>query len=272
MENIDEAVLRITHVDVGHANGDVTRLQLYGGPSDIDMVALQNGLTRDLIDHASLPAGEYHWMELGVDLDRSGIRLGSGGHHGLRLADADAFRVHQRFRIHEEEHSEFIMDFDLRHAVQQRRMGGMMGARFELHRGLRLMNVEQAGGLTGMVDPALIDINHPGCDPTPGGNWAYLFPGESVEPDDLSATDTDGAAGPYAMDRVELNSGTGEFRYHFAFVPEGSYRIAFSCSGEWDEPGDDDYPNDPDGRFHFEAFTDPVDVRAGRMTEYDVGP
>ena len=71
--------------------------------------------------------------------------------------------------------------------------------------------------------------------------------------------------------KVELHEGIGEYRYHFAFVPEGSYRVAFSCSSDWDEPGDDDYPQDPDGEFDFQAFTDPLDVVAGQMTGFDVG-
>jgi len=271
MEDVNELLLHVTHLDFGSANGDVTRLELHGGPTDIDMVALQNGVTHDLIDHASLPAGEYRWMELGVDLDRSEIGLGDGGHHGMTLADVNAFRVQEQFTVHEQEHSEFIIDFDLRYAIQQHHMGGMMGDQFEIHQGLRLMDMEHAGGLTGMIDASLIDINHPDCDPAIGGNWAYLFHGDATEPDDLSYTDTDSVAGPFAMDRVELDSGTGQYRYHFAFVPEGSYRVAFSCSSDWDEPGDDDYPNDPDGRFNFQAFGDPVAVHAGQVTVCDVG-
>ena len=272
MEDIDDLVLHVTHLDFGHANGDVTRLEIRGGPADIDVVALQNGITHDLVDHASLPAGEYHWLELGVDLDHSRIGLSGGGHHGMRLAVADAFRVREAFAIREDQHREFILDFDLRNAVQRHRMGGMLGSQFRLHNGLRLMGIENAGGLTGTIDTSLIDINHPGCDPDIGGNWAYLFHGNASEPDDLSSTETDGAAGPFALDRVELQNGNGEYRYHFAFLPEGSYRLAFSCSSDWDEPGDDDYPNDPDGRFHFQAFGDPVAVRAGEVTVYDVGP
>ena len=180
--------------------------------------------------------------------------------------------MQERFTIREDEHSEFIMDFDLRSAVQQHRMGGTMGRQYQLHNGLRLMDVEHAGGLTGTIDPSLLDISHPDCDPAVGGNWAYLFHGDASEPDDLSSTDTDGVAGPFAMDRVELQNGNGEYRYHFAFLPEGSYRVAFSCSSDWDESGDDDYPNDPDGLFHFQAFGRPVAVHAGEVTDYAVGP
>jgi len=271
MEDAQELMLRVTHVDFGQANGDVIRLQLHDGPADLDMMALQNGLTHDLVDHASLPAGDYRWMELGVDLEHSHIGMPDGGHYGLQLGEPEAFRVEQQFTIRSREHDEFIMDFDLRNAVQHHHMGGMMGDSFELHHALRLMNMEDVGGLTGAIDESLVDINYPDCDPAPGGNWAYLFPGDATQPDDVAETETDGIAGPIATDRVELHEGVGEYRYHFAFLPAGSYRVAFSCSSDWDEPGDDDYPQDPDGRFDFQAFSDPVAVVAGQVTVFDVG-
>ena len=46
--------------------------------------------------------------------------------------------------------------------------------------------------------------------------------------------------------------------------------MAFSCSGEWDEAGDDDYPADPDGRFDFHHFSGPLDVVAGQMHRHDL--
>lgn len=52
-----------------------------------------------------------------------------------------------------------------------------------------------------------------------------------------------------------MNYGAGAHEYHFGYLPEGSYRLAFTCSGEWDEPGNDDYPYDPDGRFGFRFFS-----------------
>lgn len=272
MEEAEELVLHLTHIDFGHENGDVTRVPLHGGPTDLDMMQLQNGVTRHLIDNARLPAGRYHWVEIGVDLGRSHIGLQGGGHHGMELADPEAMRVHREFEIHGGHHDEFVVDFDLRHGVRHHHGGGGMGNRYELHHGLRLMHADNAGGLMGAIDDSLVDINHPDCDPAPGGNWAYLFPGDAAQPDDLAVTDVDGFAGPLATDRVELHHGLGEYRYHFAFLPADTYRVAFSCSSEWDEPGDDDYPMDPDGAFDFQTFSDPIEVVAGQMTVVDIVP
>ena len=75
-----------------------------------------------------------------------------------------------------------------------------------------------------------------------------------------------------AIDSVEMEPRNGDHFFVFGHLPAGAYRIAITCSGEWDESGDDDYPADPDGRFDFPMFSDPVDVTAGRMDRFDMMP
>ena len=118
----------------------------------------------------------------------------------------------------------------------------------------------------------MIDINHPDCDDSAGGNWAYLFPGGATEPDDISEPESDSVPGPIATDRVEMDPGTGDHFYHFGYLTAGTYRIAFTCSGEWDEVTDDDYPMDPEGLFDFQLFSSPMDVVAGELHRIDLGP
>ena len=270
--HVDELVLHLTHLELGHANGQTTRLELAHGPASVDMLQLQNGAVHELIDDVPVAAGDYRWMELGIDLERSHVRTAAGGHHGMSFGVPNALRVEQHFAIHAAEHAEFVLDFDLRFGLRERGRGGMMGTRYELHHGLRLMPIDEAGGIVGAVDPALVDVNHVDCDPAPGGNWVYLFEGGAGEADDFAETETDGRTGPLATARVELHHGIGEYRYHLAFVPAGTYRVAFTCSGEWDEPGDDDYPADPDGRFDFQALSPAVTVAAGEVQILDLAP
>ncbi len=272
MEQAQEVVFHVTHVDMGHADGSVTRLELMNGPHDIDLMQLQNGMTHDLLNNAAVPAGNFEWMELGIDLQQSHFGGQSGGQHGMTMGAGHPLRANAQFQIMNGEHVEFVMDFDLRLGIQQHEMGGMMGMQYELHEGMDLMNVADAGGLSGAIDISLVDVNNPACDPAEGGNLAYLFDASVGQPDDLAVTDTDGFAGPVATDIVELHPGVGEYRYHFGFVLAGSYRVGFSCSGEWDEEGDDDYPTDPDGQFDFHAFSGPVEVIAGQMQVLDITP
>jgi len=272
MDEAQELVLHVTHIDLGHADGSVTRMELMGGPQDIDIMQFQNGMTHDLLDMAVVPAGQYHWMELGVDLQLSHIGTMSGGMHGMTLADADAMRALHDFQVGDGQHVDFVMDFDLHSAVQQHDMGGMMGVEYQLHNGMSLMDMANTGGIMGTVDTSMVDINHAACDPAAGGNWVYLFDGAVSQPDDQAVTDTDGFPGPIAADLVEMDVATGIYHYHFGFVPAGNYRVAFTCSGEWDEEGDDDYPTDPDARFDFQGFSSAFDVMVGQMMTMDITP
>jgi hypothetical protein len=256
---MDSMVIRITGMDFGHNNGDVHSFDLAGGPMDVDMMQLQNGVFQGLMSDIEMPVGDYDWMRVRVDASQSHMRdRGTGGQHGFRMGPnaADGLEVHEPFQVQAGVHIEFMLDYDLRQGVRHSH-GGMMGDQYELHSAMRLVHMSESGGLSGMVDPALIDVNHPDCDPAEGGNW-------------VSEVESDGVPGPIAADRVEMDPGSGDHGYHFGFLPEGTYRVAFTCSGEWDEAGDDDYPSDPDGMFDFQAFSDPIDITAGQMHGYNL--
>ncbi len=273
-EDARAMVLHITEMELGHSNGDVIRLELSAGPMNIDMMQLQNGVSQPLITDMAVPIGHYDWIRLHLDLSQSYIELMStGGRHNMQMGSnaMNGLEVHEPFQILESFHEEFMLDFNLRRGVQHHDMG-MMGSQYELHSAMRLIHMDDAGGLSGMIDASMVDVNHPDCDPAPGGNWAYLFPADAIGPDDVAEPESDGMPGPMATDRVEMDTGSGNHLYHFAYLPVGSYRIAVTCSGEWDEAGDDDYPSDPDGRFDFQMFSDPMDVVAGQMGQFDMMP
>ncbi|MEX0915096.1 MAG: DUF4382 domain-containing protein [Wenzhouxiangellaceae bacterium] len=267
-------VLHITGVALGRSNGDMLQLDLPDGANSVDMMQLQNGMFDVLIARASVPAGQYDWMRLHIDPDQSYIDLaGTGGRHRMEMGSsaANGLEVHERFQIQESVHEEFMLDFDVRNSIRHHHHG-MMGDEYELLSAMRLINMHDAGGLTGMIAAAMVDVNHADCDPAPGGNWAYLFPDDAAAPDDIADPDSDGVPGPIATDRVEMESSTGDYFYHFGYLRAGAYRVAFTCSGEWDENGDDDYPSDPDGRFDFQKFSDPLTVTAGQIHRYDLVP
>jgi len=264
-------VLTITAMEYGRDNGDVVHVDMPGGPMSIDMVQLQNGVARQLMADVDMPAGRYEWMRLQLDLDRSYMDMrDTGGRHTLQMGpnEADGLEMHEAFDIRQGQHSDFMLDFDLRQGVEHHQ-GGMMGDRYDLHSAMRLIHMDDAGGVSGTVSMAMTNLEHPDCDPVNGSNWVYVFPGDASAPDDIADPETDGMPGPIATDHVEMDSGTGEFRYHMAYLPQGTYRMAFTCAGEWDEIGDDDYPTDPDGRFDFQAFSGPIEVHAGQMHNFD---
>jgi len=273
-EDARAMVLHITGIEIGRSNGEVMHLDVAGGPMTVDMMQLQNGVFQQLVTDVEVPAGQYEWIRLQIDMDQSYIDMaGTGGRYGMQMGSSaiNGLEARGSFQIQQLTNSEFMLDFDLRRGVPHRDMG-MMGDEYELHSAMRLVNMDDAGGLTGRVAASMVDVNHPDCDAAIGGNWAYLFPGDAAAPDDISELEMDGIPGPMAADRVELDPQTGEHIYHFDFIESGSYRIAFSCSGEWDEQADDDYPADPEGRFDFQFFSNPMNVTAGQQHRFDLMP
>lgn len=273
-EDAMEMVLHVTGVEMGHADGNVVMLEMTGGGMSINMMQLQNGESTMLADGAEVPMGQYEWMRLMIDPAQSHIDLAStGGRHGMQMgSDAEnGLEIMHDFEIGQAQHSEYMLDFDIRRGVQHHD-NGMMGGEYRLHSAMRMVDMSQSGGLMGTVDPAMIDVNHPDCDDAPGGNWAYLFHGDVTEPDDIADVDTDGMQGPMAADRIDMDTMTGEHRYHFGYLDPGQYRIAITCAGEWDEVGDDDHPNDPDDEFAFHMFSDPMEMMPGQMHDNDLSP
>lgn len=273
-EDAMEMVLHVTGVEMGRADGSVVTVEMAGGGMSVDMMQLQNGASTMLADGVEVPMGQYEWMRLTIDPTQSHIDLAStGGRHGMQMgSDAEnGLEVMHNFEIGQSQHGEYMLDFDIRRGVQHHDTG-MMGGEYRLHSAIRMVDMSQSGGLMGAVDPSMIDVNHPDCDNAPGGNWAYLFHGDVAEPDDIADVDTDGMQGPLAADRIDLDTMTGEHRYYFGFLDPGQYRVATTCAGEWDEVGDDDYPNDPDGEFAFHMFSEPMEVTAGQMHDNDLIP
>ena len=273
-EDAMEIVLHVTGIEMGHADGSVVTFDMPGGGTGIDMVHLQNGESQMLVDAMEIPMGQYDWMRIMIDPALSHIDLAStGGRHGMRMGgDAtQGLEVLHSFDVGQSLHSEFMLDFDIRRGVQHHD-NGMMGGEYRLHSAMRMVDMGESGGLMGEVHASMIDVNHPDCDDAPGGNWAYLFHGNTAEPDDITDVDTDGMNGPIAADRIDMDTMTGEHRYHFGYLEPGLYRIAVTCSGEWDEVGDDDYPMDPDGQFSFQMFSGPIEVMHGQMHDTDLNP
>lgn len=279
MSTVDQLVVHVEYVELRHTDGRLVRREPIGGPVDVDLASLHDGRLHDLLTGAEVPAGQYHGLSIGIDPERSHANFSDGSRHQMQFEFAEGLNVDSPFTVHPGEHEEFVIDVDLGQSLHRHHggmggggMGGNTGDYYEFHSVSRMINMESAGGLIGAIDNTLVDINHADCDSAPGGNWAYLFPGAATEPDDIAQDEVDGRPGPLVTDRVELHPGTGEYRYHFAFLEPGSYRVAVTCSGEWDEAADDDYPSDPEAMFDFQAFSDPIEVVVGQVTVFDVAP
>ena len=121
----------------------------------------------------------------------------------------------------------YTIDFDLRKSIVD--PGGQPG--YFLKPVLRLVQNIMTGSVAGKIDNAfLIDAS---CGVN-AANAVYLYTGSSITADDIGSTTE-----PVATSLVELDAGSGEYRYELGYIEQGTYTIAFTCQAELDLEGDD---------------------------------
>jgi hypothetical protein len=95
----------------------------------------------------------------------------------------------------------------------------------------------------------------------------YLYTGANATPDDIynpvdGGTDTNPAADPLVTATTALNS-SGRYAYRIAFLPEGTYTLAFTCDSD-DPAVDENLP--PAVPLKFVSNAQPAAVSAQQTT------
>lgn len=265
VDDAETVVVGITDFELMPAGGASFRVPLFGADStgllELDLVKLSNGQTDTLVREDRLPAGRYEWMQIYFDESASYIRLESdGATYPLLIPDGETgVRLGSAFTMPVNERVTLILDFNLRRSVIE--VPGQSGPngeprRFELKPAIRVMNFSETGGVQGVVDASLVDVNNERClaaNPPLTGNAVYVFEGPDAVLEDVAGNETDNAAPPLASDVAEFNVTEGEFEYHLMFLPQGTYTLAFTCSARADGASDDDYPAPSQSGFDFDA-------------------
>jgi hypothetical protein len=206
-------------------------------PRQIDLLALDGGGSETLLADELLPAGEYEWIRLQVNAGRdasdSFIELEDGSRHPLFIPSGNqtGLKLIRGFTIGVGGTNDFTIDFDLRKSVIH---PPGLGEPYLLKPVLRLVNNLEVGIVDGTVAQALVVD---GCAPA-----VYLFTGAAAVPDDLGSATPPLAstAPPLASTAVNLDELTGAYRFRLAFVPAGTYTLAFTCAAADDDAEVDD--------------------------------
>jgi hypothetical protein len=202
-------------------------------PRQLDLLQYQEGRAALLLDGVTLPAGDYEWIRLIVD-NETGVRdsylvltggeeceltVPSGAESGLKL--------NRGFTLPADGSVALTIDFDLRKSIHA--PPGQQGAAEACTQGylmrptLRIVDDANVGAIAGHVASELVTEQ---CLPK-----VYVFSGAGATPDDLE--DPEGAdADPLVVAGVAVENGSTEFAYHAAFVPPGSYTVAFTCDDD----------------------------------------
>lgn len=210
-------------------------------PRQIDLLQFQEGRAAVLLDGVTLPAGRYQWLRLLVD-NEAGVRdsylvLDSGAECELRVPSGaeSGLKLNRGFTLPADGSVALTVDFDLRksiHAPPGQRGSGLDCTQGYLMRPtLRLVDDANVGAIAGRVDAVLVTAD---CMPK-----VYVFDGADAVPDDIEETSASTPdIDPLLVATVNVVNGATQYDYRAAFVPAGTYTVAFTCGD--DDPASDD--------------------------------
>lgn len=234
VEAADAVVVTFTEVELKPAGGNAISLTL-AAPVTINLLDYQGQVAQPLVSNATIPAGDYSWIRLGVDDSDAYIEI-DGAQYPLEIPSSaqSGLKLNRGFTLAAGGNSDFVIDFDLRKSVHQEGTGD-----YKLRPTLRLIDNLSAGSISGSVADALIldeaCVNN--GDNNDIGNVVYLYTGSVQTPADITGNaDTD----PLASALVTYDDQTNSYGYSFGFVAAGDYTLAFTCDALIDDPLVDD--------------------------------
>ena len=217
-----------------------------GGTADtltIDLLDLQGGNNRIIVQDLELEAGDYDQLRLSVideDTNFSWVKeIASGDELKELKAPSEELKL-GGFTVERGGVQVFVIEFDLRKSMTY----NPGPDRYILKpTGVRVVDVEAAASISGDVDSALFSGNStsPCIDKVDvnDGNVIYLYQGHDLPVANLadnfdSVLDNnapDSAIAPYTTQKVAADGS-----YTITSLPAGNYTLAFSCEAENDDP------------------------------------
>ena len=225
-------------------------------PRKIDLLALTGGTTELLLEYVTLTAGDYSWIRLKVNAERgvidSYIDLLDDSRHSLYIPSGanSVLKLNRGFNVPDGGMASFTIDFDLRKSVHD---PSSSEDDYILRPTLRIVD----GALCGKV--TVIENDRGFFDYLESFGAVYVF--ETVNPVD----DVDGVDDPITSATVPND---GVYSYTVAFLPEGDYRIDFTCDADIDDNAKDADTEVTDGPVDFAGDT-VVTITAGKTTMHD---
>lgn len=245
---VDRVRLVITAVELVSEDRGTERFD-FSSPVVIDnLLDLQGGATRVVLDEDGIPVGSYQRVRLfihGGD-GESLVREDAGGEFPLftpgqstELAGPTALEVSGSFEVEEGETRRLVVDVDLRRGL----VLPSGASHYVLLPALRLLNRATAGSVSGTVVDA--DLGAAGCTSdlaADEGNAVYVYAGSDAVTSDIFLN-TSGEpldnGNPLTVVPVTRN-GSGDFAYTVSFLAPGDYTLALTCQGLGDLPLQDE--------------------------------
>lgn len=231
-----EVIITFTGLSVKPADGEAL-VFTFDEPKTLDLLTLQGGNQAPLLEDEELPAGDYEWIRLALDVDNSYVSEEGGGRKTLFIPSGaqTGLKLVSGFGIAQGGDHNFTVDFDVRKSIVDPQ-GGQ--ADYYLKPALRLIDNLEVGSISGQVDYALINstrLNDETLADCAYEGSAYIYEGADVTPTDLNVNEE---GGPLMVVPVTANENDSLYSYTAAFLTAGNYTVSYSCQLDDNEMSD----------------------------------
>ena len=216
----------------------------FNSPKQIDLLTLQNGNAAALLSGVSVPAGDYDWIRLLLNVGSNGAVSGSyidinGAQYPLIVPSGEqtGLKLVEGFTMTANQVANFTIDFVLQQAITAppgQKVGGTQA--YLLRPALRLIDNVQAGTISGTVALATLQGHTPSCFDGSGNPTAhvYVFSGSAATLTDIQidpSTDLPpaGHVNPVVTPSITYSSSTQQYTYMQPFLLAGPYTLAVAC-------------------------------------------
>lgn len=228
VDGISTANISLSEVDVTGDNG--TLYYQFPSITTLNFFQLQGGLSAFLIN-VPLPAGHYTSLTLYFNAapgtsESSVTLIGSGNNLPLVIpaGKPTTYTIPVNFIVYQSISASYTVDLDLRSSILP---DPTNPNQYILQPALRAVDNFDEGSITGTVDTTLIPS---GCSPT-----IYVYSGK-VTPTDVDVNAPPGTVQPISSALVGTNFTTAKYNFTVAWLPPGTYTLAFTCEATLDNP------------------------------------
>lgn len=233
VDGLRHVVVAFTEVRLHSASGTVSIL--FDNEKTVDLLAYQGADSAKLVHGQPIPAGDYQWIRLDLDLAHSYVITKDGNQYPLTVpsGDQNGLKLVSGFKVAEGGRYDFLVDFNLRKSLTET-SNPNSGSEYILHPALRLVNQQQVGSVGGTAANTLVvgtqAITDPACSPA-----VYVFSGAGITPEGF-AVSVPGGTPPLTSATLTMDDNTGNYDYTAGFLEPGAYTLAVTCAAN-DEPG-----------------------------------
>ena len=265
VSGVTKVWIQFTGVEVKPAGGNAIDF-MFSPEKGFDLLSLQGGTTATFLNGTAIPAGQYQWVRLMVDTKPgASYVMDSTGQHDLTIPSGaeTGLKLIQGFTMPVGGVASFTVDFVLSKSLIAPQG---LSPDYLLKPVLRLVDNTRVGTISGTFQASTLSAQS-NCGTRPP--VVYVYAGAAAQPDDIynpptGTTDTDlaSAAEPLTTATAALNS-MNDYAYSIAFLPAGTYTVAFTCDP--DDPTVDEDTLTPDP-IHFKIYPQAVAVTANMTT------